>query len=64
MSYREPTEIRDRVTIDWDVPIKMDDGLTLRDAGMRTVRNQECNASGGVRLPEVAVPLGTHGGAT
>ncbi len=33
MSYREPTkltEIRDRVTINWDVPIKVDDGLVLR----------------------------------
>jgi hypothetical protein len=33
-----------RLTIDWNVPIKMDDGLTLRDAGMRTVRNQDGNA--------------------
>ncbi len=30
MSYEEKSEIRDGMQIDWDVPIKMDDGLVLR----------------------------------
>jgi len=30
MSYREVSEIRDGMRIDWDMPIEMDDGLVLR----------------------------------
>jgi len=30
MDYREISEIRDGMRIDWDMPIKMDDGLVLR----------------------------------
>ncbi len=30
MSYREVSEIRDGMRIDWDMPIKMDDGIVLR----------------------------------
>ncbi len=30
MGYRETTEIRDGMCIDWDVPIAMDDGVLLR----------------------------------
>jgi hypothetical protein len=30
MEYREKSEIRDGMRIDWDMPIKMDDGLVLR----------------------------------
>ena len=30
MSYREVSEIRDGMRIDWDMPITMDDGLVLR----------------------------------
>jgi predicted acyl esterase len=30
MSYREVSEIRDGMRIDWDMPIEMDDGLILR----------------------------------
>jgi predicted acyl esterase len=30
MSYREKSEIRDGMRIDWDVPIPMDDGLLIR----------------------------------
>ena len=30
MDYREKSEIRDGMHIDWDVPIAMDDGLVLR----------------------------------
>ena len=30
MEYREKSEIRDGMRIDWDVPIPMDDGLGLR----------------------------------
>ena len=30
MSYREISEIRDGMRIDWDVPIEMDDGIVLR----------------------------------
>jgi predicted acyl esterase len=30
MRYREKSEIRDGVRIDWDMPIKMDDGIVLR----------------------------------
>ena len=30
MSYREVSEVRDGMRIDWDMPIEMDDGLELR----------------------------------
>jgi predicted acyl esterase len=30
MSYREVSEVRDGMHIDWDVPIKMEDGVVLR----------------------------------
>lgn len=30
MRYREKSDIRDGMRIDWDVPIKMDDGIVLR----------------------------------
>ena len=30
MSYREVSEVRDGMRIDWDVPIPMDDGIVLR----------------------------------
>ena len=30
MDYREKSEVRDGMQIDWDMPIKMDDGLVLR----------------------------------
>ena len=30
MSYREVSEIRDGMRIEWDMPITMDDGLVLR----------------------------------
>ena len=30
MDYREKIEFRDGMRIDWDMPIKMDDGLVLR----------------------------------
>ena len=30
MSYREVSEIRDGMRIDWDMPIPMDDGVVLR----------------------------------
>ena len=30
MEYREKSEIRDGMRIDWDMPIKMEDGLVLR----------------------------------
>jgi uncharacterized protein len=30
MSYREVSDIRDGMRIDWDMPIKMDDGIVLR----------------------------------
>jgi len=30
MSYREVSEIRDDMRIDWDVPIAIEDGLVLR----------------------------------
>jgi predicted acyl esterase len=30
MSYREVSEIRDGMRIDWDMPIKMDDGIVVR----------------------------------
>ena len=38
MSYREVTEIRDGMQIDWDMPIKMDDGLMLRCDVFRPIR--------------------------
>ena len=30
MDYREISDIRNGMRIDWDMPIKMDDGLVLR----------------------------------
>src|SRR6201992_3917341 len=30
MRYREKSEVRDGMRIDWDMPIKMDDGIVLR----------------------------------
>ena len=30
MEYREVSEIRDGMRIDWDVPVEMEDGLVLR----------------------------------
>ena len=38
MSYREVSEVRDGMRIDWDVPIKMDDGLVLRADVYRPVK--------------------------
>src|SRR6266576_2570527 len=38
MSYREVSEIRDGMQIDWDMPIKMDDGLVLRCDVFRPIR--------------------------
>ncbi len=37
MSYREVSEVRDGMQIDWDVPITMDDGLVLRADVFRPV---------------------------
>jgi uncharacterized protein len=38
MSYREVSEVRDGMRIDWDMPIEMDDGLVLRADIFRPVR--------------------------
>jgi uncharacterized protein len=38
MSYREVGEVRDGIQIDWDVPIKMDDGIVLRADVYRPVK--------------------------
>jgi predicted acyl esterase len=38
MSYREVSEIRDGMQIDWDMPIKMDDGLVLRCDVFRPIK--------------------------
>ena len=38
MSYREVSEIRDGMQIDWDVPIEMDDGLVLRADVFRPIK--------------------------
>jgi predicted acyl esterase len=38
MSYREVSEVRDGMRIDWDVPIKMDDGVVLRADVYRPVK--------------------------
>src|SRR6187549_2924350 len=39
MSYREVSEIRDGMRIDWDMPITMDDGLVVRADIFRPVKN-------------------------
>ena len=39
MSYREVSEIRDGMRIDWDMPIKMDDGIVLRCDIYRPIKN-------------------------
>ena len=38
MSYREVSEVRDGMRIDWDMPIEMDDGLVLRCDVFRPVK--------------------------
>ena len=38
MSYREVSEVRDGMRIDWDMPIEMDDGLVLRADIFRPVK--------------------------
>ena len=38
MSYREISESRDGMKIDWDVPITMDDGLVLRADMFRPIK--------------------------
>jgi predicted acyl esterase len=38
MSYREVSEVRDGMHIDWDAPIKMDDGVVLRADVYRPVK--------------------------
>src|SRR6516162_1227463 len=38
MSYREVSETRDEMRIDWDLPITMDDGLVLRCDVYRPIR--------------------------
>ena len=38
MSYREVSEIRDGMRIDWDMPITMDDGIVLRCDVYRPIR--------------------------
>jgi predicted acyl esterase len=39
MSYREVSEVRDGMRIDWDLPIRMDDSLVLRCDVFRPVKN-------------------------
>jgi predicted acyl esterase len=39
MSYREVSEIRDGMRIDWDVPITMDDGLVVRADVFRPIED-------------------------
>ena len=38
MSYREVSEVRDGMQIDWDMPITMDDGLVLRCDVFRPIK--------------------------
>ncbi|MGH6726324.1 MAG: CocE/NonD family hydrolase [Pseudolabrys sp.] len=38
MSYREVSEVRDGMRIDWDMPITMDDGLVLRADIFRPIK--------------------------
>jgi predicted acyl esterase len=38
MSYREVSEVRDGMQIDWDVPIRMEDGVVLRADVFRPVK--------------------------
>jgi predicted acyl esterase len=38
MSYREVSEVRDGMQIDWDVPIRMEDGVVLRADVYRPVK--------------------------
>src|SRR3970040_2559139 len=39
MDYREVSEVRDGMRIDWDVPVEMEDGLVLRADVYRPVAN-------------------------
>jgi predicted acyl esterase len=38
MSYREVSEVRDGMQIDWDIPIEMDDGLVVRADVFRPIK--------------------------
>ena len=38
-THEPRSEMRDGMRIDWDVPIKMDDGLVLRADGFRPVQD-------------------------
>jgi predicted acyl esterase len=40
-SHQQRTEIRDRMRIDWDVPITMDDGLVLRADVFRPMKDEK-----------------------
>jgi predicted acyl esterase len=42
MSYREVSEVRDGMQIDWDVPIRMEDGVVLRADVFRPVKRGKC----------------------
>jgi predicted acyl esterase len=42
MSYREVSEVRDGMQIDWDVPIRMEDGVVLRADLFRPVKRGKC----------------------
>src|SRR4051812_45847908 len=44
MTEQFKSEIRDGMRIDWDVPIKMDDGLVLRADVFRPVGDAKCPA--------------------
>ena len=70
MSYREVSEIRDGMRIDWDMPIKMDDGLVLRaDVREREVTVRATPANAEIVIDEKLhakgrfvgkLPFGTH----
>jgi len=42
MSHREVSEVRDGMQIDWDVPIRMEDGVVLRADVFRPVKRGKC----------------------
>ena len=42
MSHREVSEVRDGMQIDWDVPIRMEDGVVLRADVFRPIKRGKC----------------------
>ena len=64
MDYREVSEIRDGMRIDWDMPIEMDDGIVLRCDIYRPIERRPISGDHDLRsLRQVAALRGSLQGA-